>query len=178
LRCADRSQNIGAAAGAGIGQPTRAKLCQGGTIGLHPLRLPQNGQGPLKPQPMQIVIDLRLPCEARAALVNVFDAQKKRTTCGLGHLPRQQRRIGMAQMQRSRGRRGKAGDHHALATPQDIDLGAHLFGRQMGPVFLKKQLRHRTRGRHRVQIGRVRERGVVIAQRQQPAGGKAAQQHP
>jgi hypothetical protein len=58
---------------------------------------------------MQIVIDLRLPLRARPGLVDILDAEQKRSAMPLGEIMREHGRIGVAKVQWAGRRWGEAG---------------------------------------------------------------------
>ena len=109
LRGRGRLLDIAAAACAGIEQPHRPQPVQCRVIGRLAGGLPHHRAAPAEPQPVQVVIDLVFPMRPAAAAVDILDPQQERALAGLGHVKAQQRRIGMAQMQRAGGGRGKAG---------------------------------------------------------------------
>ena len=95
--------------GAAIQQPHLPEPVQRLAVGVHPVGLAHRRLRPGEPEPAQVLADLRLPLRPGAGAVDILDPEQEGPAPR--PLPRHQRGIGMAQMQRAGRRGGETGNH-------------------------------------------------------------------
>ena len=101
------TDDVGAAAEAGVGEVLRNESVQRASIKIGPFALPHDRPREAHAEPVEIAEHRRLMAKVAAAPVEVFDPQKQPPASFAGDFFVAERRIGVAKMERSvrRGRK-------------------------------------------------------------------------
>ena len=110
LRRRQRGADVRPGAGAGVEKAPRRQRLQPGIVAGQMLGLAVDRAVPGQPQPAEVVDDLRLELGARALEIGILHAQQEPPAGGARHVVREDRREGVAEVQRPGGRGGEAGD--------------------------------------------------------------------
>ena len=109
LRGTGGGGDVATVASASIDEAARPEVIKGTAVGRHPVGLAHHGVRPVNTKPCEVFVDLRLPLGSRAGLVDSFDTQQELSPRCFGQIMGQERRIGVAKVQRTGRGWGKSG---------------------------------------------------------------------